>query len=120
MKYKLSAIKSAILILCVLVMFSGCINVTENTVSNSSQTSAILSQPLHNSSVVSTPSASSNQTNGENYGTTSTTTPQTETFTFSFDSIPAYTGTPYVALNNNTPVFSKQEISTTASEVYSP
>ena len=36
------------------------------------------------------------------------------------DRVPAYSGKAYVAINNNTPLFSKSELTTTAYEKYSP
>ena len=38
---------------------------------------------------------------------------------FSTSSVPAYSGTPYVALNNNVPFFTDEEITDTAFELYS-
>lgn len=38
---------------------------------------------------------------------------------FSTSSVPAYSGTPYVALNNNVPFFTDEEITVTAFELYS-
>lgn len=42
-----------------------------------------------------------------------------DTSVFSLDDLPAYSGSPYVAINNNVPYFSESDFSTTSFETYS-
>lgn len=42
-----------------------------------------------------------------------------DTSAFSLDDLPAYSGSPYVAINNNVPYFSESDFSTTSFETYS-
>ncbi len=46
--------------------------------------------------------------------------PQKPAFVFDLSKIPAYSGSPYIALNNNNPVFSESELTTKGYEYYSP
>lgn len=43
---------------------------------------------------------------------------QTDNFVFSLEDIPAYSGEPYVVLNNNIPTFTKEDMSTASFEIY--
>lgn len=52
--------------------------------------------------------------------TTTTDTPAIESVAFDLDSIPAFSGTPYVVINDNNPYFTPDEITTESYEYYSP
>ena len=52
--------------------------------------------------------------------TTSAPTAESEKNNYSLADIPAYSGSPYVALNGNVPYFSDEELNTTSFETYSP
>lgn len=66
------------------------------------------------------PSDTKSQSSKETEGQSQTSTPSTsESVTHTIDGIPAYSGSPNVAINNNVPAFTAEEITTVSYEHYS-
>lgn len=125
MKHRTNTLKLLAFLLCILTLLSGCTianesNQTENTLfsSASPSPSAEASDSSSMSSVESQTSSPGESTENTDANTSSPTS-QAEAFIFSFDTIPAYAGSPYVTINNNIPVFSQEELSAVATEKYS-
>ena len=101
-------ISTVALLLSVLLLLSGC-GTTEAPVTNNEITQNEIVETVEPASV-------SFETNTE----TEQETPQITTTKFDLSSIPAYSGKPYVAVNNNIPYFTKDEHRTTSFEQYAP
>jgi len=87
-------------------------------------------EPLNDVSQPDSTAPTNDTTQGENTSQPTTTpAPETQnpigttqtpvTVTISFSDIPAYSGSPYVAINGNEPSFAKSDFTTTSSESYS-
>lgn len=95
------------LVLCIVISLSGCID------SNS-----LTSSPPEVSSQTASVSTESNTESSE--GAVSNNPPTGSAYIFSFDDLPEYTNKTYVALNNNTPVFTNDELREIGTEKYAP
>ena len=115
--------KTLAVLLCIFTLLAGC---TQQANTNSTATSSVVStqntssiQDTASNAVSSSPvdgvtSQESPKEDSEN------TEAQSQSFVFSFDAIPAYSGTPYTPLNNNLPVFDSSQLSAIGVENYSP
>ena len=115
--------KRAILLISLFLSFclllSACTGLDTSTVpsgTGSSQLSSSITESAPNSSEEHNPSGSSMPSNS----TESSKPTQSDSKPVSLSSIPAYSGSPYVNINNGNPNFSKSDLTTKSYEFYSP
>ncbi len=111
------------LLLCVVTLlgiFTGCTDTSRDAYEDIIQ--SFIQDSYSDTSGVTEEESLESQTESSQAQSTSsvTETIEAQSFTFSFDDIPVYSNKAFVALNGNTPVFSKEELSAIGTEKYSP
>lgn len=127
MKWKKSLVA---LLLSVACLFPGCTDQLADSSESSVDSSSIVTEVEETTEAATTEEVTEAETTTEATTTTETTTttivttttaaPAVETVAFDLNNVPAYSGSPYVAINNNVPYFTDNELTQTSYEYYSP
>lgn len=129
LKDKFRINKAISTVLAVIFLFAGALAIPENKVKNTSDNDSSVSEIiLDNSSTESVISSNGNENSSheseitsskESVGSSQTNVNSSSTTRISPSSIPNYSGSPYVVINNNIPKFSSEELKTIGYEKYS-